>query len=100
MTKPNINEAAEVVMTAEKNALINLLTALETLEASLAEIDATLPQSFSMDARRMVGEIRSTMAYRRSSEIPQLLNKYEAPSPLPAPSLAGSVAMPEYNPNA
>jgi hypothetical protein len=94
MTKPNINEAAEVVMNAEKTALSNLVTAIDTFEASLIEIDSTLPQSFSMDARRMITDIRSTLSYKRTSELPSLIARYEPATqqPLPAPVV--------YDPNA
>jgi phage-related tail fiber protein len=83
MAKININDAAEVVKTAEHDALVAVKAAMDTLEESFDAISATLPVALTMDACRIMSDVRSYISYKRSAEIPVLLTKYEA---VPAPT--------------
>jgi hypothetical protein len=82
MTKPTMTEAENVVMDAEKEALNLLLEATETYNAALVSIGAGLPSKLTLDAGRILWEIRNTLDYRRLTELPAAILKYK---PLPSP---------------
>jgi hypothetical protein len=75
----NINDAAQVVMDAETAALSAIKTILDEADAKLGEVEASLPSTLTLDACRILNEVRSSFAYRRNSDIPTILNRYAAP---------------------
>ena len=79
----NINEAAQIIMTGEGEALVALKEALDACDAALGEIEATLPTNLTLDARRIISEVRGTMSYRRMSELPAIIARYVTPTPVP-----------------
>lgn len=99
----DINEAAEVVMNAEATALKALKVKLDQLADDLAEIEKTLPSSLTIDASRVINEVRGNLTYTRTSSLPQALSRYEPAAvpvmkPLYAPG-TGPVVTPEVTDN-
>lgn len=76
-TTIDINEAAEVVMNAEAAALKALKGLLDQLADDLLEIEKTLPSSLTIDASRVISEVRGNLNYTRNTSLPQALNRYE-----------------------
>ncbi|MES3097276.1 hypothetical protein [Sphingomonas aerolata] len=100
-TTIDINDAAEVVMNAEAAALKALKAKLDQLADDLAEIEKTLPSSLTIDASRVINEVRGNLTYTRNTSLPQALNRYEpavvpvmpamyAPGTGPLPTMPGS----------
>lgn len=73
----DINEAAEVVMNAEAAALKALRVKLDQLADDLSEIERTLPSSLTIDASRVISEVRGNLTYTRNTSLPQALSRYE-----------------------
>ncbi len=76
-TTIDINEAAEVVMNAEAAALKALKGLLDQLADDLLEIEKTLPSSLTIDASRVISEVRGNLNYTRNTSLPQALSRYE-----------------------
>ena len=76
-TTIDINEAAEVVMNAEAAALKALKGLLDKFADDVTEIEKTLPSSLTIDASRVINEIRGNLTYTRNTSLPQALSRYE-----------------------
>lgn len=76
-TTIDINDAAEVVMNVEAAALKALKGLLDQLADDVAEVEKTLPSSLTIDASRVINEIRGNLNYTRNTSLPQALNRYE-----------------------
>lgn len=100
----DINEAAKVVQEAEHAALKSTKALTDRFLADLAEVEATLPERLSMDASKIINEIRGNLSYVRSTTLPQALYRFEpdsVPVMTPAPLyVAPSPPAPEGNGNA
>jgi hypothetical protein len=83
----DINDAAKIIMTGESEALVALKDALDTCDAALDAIEATLPDALTLDARRIISETRGSMSYRRLSELPALIARYIPADPASFPEI-------------
>ncbi len=103
-TTIDINEAAEVVMNAEAAALKALKGLLDKFADDVTEIEKTLPSSLTIDASRVINEVRGNLTYTRNTSLPQALNRYE-PAMVPimpamyAPGTGPMPPMPEVTGN-
>ncbi len=103
-TTIDINEAAEVVMNAEAAALKALKGLLDQFADDVAEVEKTLPSSLTIDASRVINEIRGNLNSTRNTSLPQALNRYE-PAVVPimpamyAPGTGPMPPMPEVTGN-
>jgi len=77
VTTIDINEAAEVVMNVEAAALKAVKALLDKLADDVAEVEKTLPSSLTIDASRVINEIRGNLTYTRNTSLPQALSRYE-----------------------
>lgn len=95
--EPNIdiNEAAAVITDAEKVALTATATALAALVTELDAIAATLPDTITLDAKRIINSVKGDLSYRISSELPLALSKYD-----PNANVPSAMVPPPYNANA
>lgn len=75
-TKNNVNDAASIVLASELKALVALAKALNVFDVSLAAIQDVLPSNLTLDAARIINEMRSQHSYRQSTELPALLSRY------------------------
>jgi len=103
-TTIDINEAAEVVMNAEASALKALKGLLDKFADDVTAIEKTLPSSLTIDASRVINEVRGNLTYTRNTSLPQALNRYE-PAVVPtmpamyAPGTGPMPPMPEVTGN-
>lgn len=95
-TTIDINEAAKIVKNAEAAALKALKVKLDQLADDLSEIEKTLPSSLTIDASRVISEVRGNLTYTRNTSLPQALNRYEpaAVPIMPAMYTPGTGPMP------
>jgi hypothetical protein len=100
----NVQDAASVVLDVEVQALKAILEAINVFDAALVSVQDTLPNNLTLDAARMISELRSQHGYRRLNELPAILNRYE-PAMVPvmpamyAPGTGPMPPMPEVTGN-
>jgi hypothetical protein len=80
MSKININDAAQVVVDTDIAALNAIKDILDETAAKLADVEATLSPSITLDALRILRELTSSYNYRRTMDIPAILARYETPA--------------------
>jgi hypothetical protein len=80
MENTHINEAGQMIAEANIAAHEATLEALETLDATLVAIRATLPETLETDAKRNIDLIRSSYAYRIMP--PPMASQFNAPQPV------------------
>lgn len=94
-TTIDINEAAAVIIDADKAALSAFLEQLTALSEGIDNLLATLPESISLESKRILTGVKGDIAYRISSELPMALAKYD-----PTANVPPAYVPPPYNPNA
>jgi hypothetical protein len=75
-TTPTVNDAAKVVIDTEVSALTAISDALTVFDNALVAVQQTLPNGLTLDAARIINELRSQHGYRRVTELPALLGRY------------------------
>lgn len=93
MDNTEVTQAYTIVKANQKAALDSIMAAIDTLTDTLSDVRSTMPDGAeATDAWRAINDIAMLLAFKRSTELPQLRAK------LDPPVLAGTIPQVPYNP--